>query len=80
MTTLASHGYKNFNSPDGLIHEDEDSPNVEETKKSVVSSNSTPSMFGAFKKFLTDKVIGTDDDDKYKSLKVTDPEFWPEII
>ena len=54
---------------------------MEETKRHVESSTSSrTSMFGAFKKFLTDKVIGTDDDDKYKHLKVTDPEFWPEII
>ena len=81
IATLATHDHKNIlNSPDGLIHEDEESLPLEETKKAVEISNGRSSMFGAFKKFLTEKVIGTDDDDKYKCLKVTDLEFWPEII
>ena len=35
------------------------------------------SMFGALKRFITEKVVGPEDDDQ---PEVSDPNFWPHII
>ena len=50
-----------MNSPDGIIHEEESHFPTPEQKKEPEETN-RPSMFGAFKKFFTEKVIGVDDD------------------
>jgi len=40
-------------------------------------------MFGAFKKFLAEKVVGQDSaasDSIFEAVEVSSPDFWPLII
>lgn len=47
----------------------------------LVESETRPSMFGALKRFITEKVVGPKyDDSAFEVVEVSDPNFWPHII
>ena len=74
-----------FHQGQGLILEDEQlQPSASAVKAEQESRESEmplrQSMFGAFRKFLAEKVVRQDTGSDLQALEVSSPDFWPTII